>query len=380
VRNLGVEVYEPRHWGLEFLGLAKARNRILELIESEYLLSVDSDVLLERDYIKKMSEYIGFDSSVAGMGAKQVELYRSDIGDKCRATVEMRDLSMPLAEQQNEYVPFLLGSNNIYDVRILKKLGEKLSSNPNRPFNDSLNSNYEDADLGEKLIANGYKLYKIPSILTLHLQKDSLKSYIDRAYRYRVFKWELKGAFGDFDTYQKKLEHNINYANMGLGIARDKNRHELICPMIILGYNFFVRDTIKFFEYGEIKIAQNIYASIKKALAEIQNIQLKILLEAENSEYFERANEIIVGAAEGFYTTIYEWLVGLGKIDFDTGIHLEKRSIDEIVKSSEAKKYNIDELCFEILGIGSDFLSTNSEINDKISIIREKFEFFNKEV
>jgi glycosyltransferase involved in cell wall biosynthesis len=376
----GVQVYGPKYWGLEFLGLAKARNRILEFVDSEYLLSVDSDVLLERDYIKKMSEHIGFAGGVAGIGAKQIELYRNKIGDKCRAVIEMRDLSTPLDEQQNEYVPFLLGSNNIYDVGALRSLGKKLSSNPNRPFNDSLNSNYEDADLGEKLMIEGYKLYKIASVLTLHLQKDTLQSYIDRAYRYRVFKWELKGAFRDFDSYQKKCEHNINYANMGLSIAMDKNRPELICPMIALGFNFFIRDAIKFFEYGEIKIAQKICASVKKALNEIQNTQLKKLIKADNSEYFEKADEIIGGASEDFYENIYEWLASIGRIDLDISCHLEKKSIEEIIRNSEAKKYNTDELCFEILGVDSGFLSSNNEIDNKISMIKDKFEFFNEEV
>ncbi len=271
----GVEFYPKEHFGnFERLGLGRARNRILELIDTPYLLSVDSDIIIRPDHIERALPVMEADPMLGGIAGKQIELNRSELGDRCRAVVEMRDLHKPIASQKAEYRDFILGSNNIYRVAALHKVGLIENNNRYRPYEDKFMSNYEDVDIGIKLRKQGYKLLWDPSIHTYHLQKDDVRTFIDRAYRYRVFfKWQLQGAFEDADLYRKKIEHNINYTQMGFDILCEKSRWYLSYPFIIAGFTFFLED-ISRFEHGH-PMAQKIYSSFVKSLDSFVSEEIK---------------------------------------------------------------------------------------------------------
>jgi len=285
VKEEGCEFYSPSYFGFEFLGLGRARNRILELIDTPYLLSVDSDILLEKDHIEKALPLFDKDETIAGVAGKQIELNRIHIADRARAVVEMRDLEREL---EPCYKDFLLGSNNIYKVSILKEVGVKENKNPHRPFEDSLISNYEDVDIGIKLRKYGYKLYFDPSIKTYHLQKDTLHSFVNRAYRYRVFKWQLQGAFEDSEIYKKRVAHNINYANMGISMAHEKARYYLVYPFLFAGFNFFLEDIFKFLEVGNKAFANKIYGSFVKSLDFFVSKNIKNAILTDNHYLLEK--------------------------------------------------------------------------------------------
>ncbi len=290
----GIEFYSPSYFGLNFLGLGRARNRILELIDTKYLLSVDSDIIIEPDHIEKVLPLFDIDEKIAGIAGKQIELNRIHIGDRARAVVEMRDLSVPLDEQKACYKDFILGSNNIYDVEKLREVGLIENKNPCRPFEDSLVSNYEDVDIGNKLHKQGYKLYFDPSIKTYHMQKDTLHSFVHRAYRYRVFKWEIKGAFKDHEIYQRRIDHNVNYTNMGIEIAYEKARYYLIYPFVFAGFNFFLEDILKFIEVGNVEYASKIYNSFQKVLPLFASENIKQAILKDNA-YLLKEIDLIEG-------------------------------------------------------------------------------------
>ncbi len=285
VKEEGCEFYLPSYFGFDFLGLGRARNRILELIDTPYLLSVDSDILLEKNHIEKVLPLFEKDETIAGVAGKQIELNRIHIADRARAVVEMRDLEREL---EPCYKDFLLGSNNIYKVSVLREIGKKENNNPNRPFEDSLISNYEDVDIGIKLRKHGYKLYFEPSIKTYHLQKDTLHSFVNRAYRYRVFKWQMQGAFENSTIYQKRIEHNINYTNMGINMAHEKARYYLVYPFIFAGFNFFLEDIFKFIEVGNNVFANKIYSSFIKSLDFFLSKDIKNAILADNAYMLEK--------------------------------------------------------------------------------------------
>lgn len=325
----GVEFYSPEYFGFKFLGLGRARNRILNLIDTPYLLSVDSDVVLEKDYIKKLLPVIDGNNELAGIAGKQIEFNRIFIPDKLRATIEMRDLYFPLKEQKREYRDFLLGSNNIYKVDCLHSISSY-------PFNDNLTTNYEDVDIGEKLRRKGYKLLWIPDVLTFHLQKDNLFSFINRAYRYRVFKWKLKGAFKDLDIYKGKIEHNINYTKMGFNIAIEKKRFYLLYPYFLIGFYFFLKDAEIFQQKNQYNIANSIISSFFKAVDDLKNIELKEFLLNDIAKIikFEKVNirSISNEIDEWFYNLInFKILKDLYESDdkcFEKLLLLSRKRID----------------------------------------------------
>jgi len=311
VREEGCEFYSPQDFGLEFLGLSRARNRILELIDTPYLLSVDSDIILEKNHIEKLLPVLQNDKTIAGVAAKQIEFNRLTLGDKARAVIEMRDLDIPLKDQSGRFQNFLLGSNNIYKVEILKEVGEKYNNNPYRPFDEELTTNYEDALLGERITNLGYKLYWTPEILTYHLQKDDVKSFVNRAYRYRVFKWKLKGAFKDYNIYKGKIEHNINYTLMGFDYVSKKAKAELSYPVYLIGFNFFLEDILFFMEAGNVQYASRIYNTFYKSLKFMDN-ELKEYILKDNQYILNKLNFKV---SDDIDKDIFEWFKKLAKGD-----------------------------------------------------------------
>ena len=268
VRAEGVEFYSPQDFGFDFLGLGRARNRILDLIDTPYLLSVDSDVVIEKDYIKKLLPILDDNEEIAGIAGKQIELNRIYLPDRARAVIEMRDLLLPLNQQQAHFQDFLLGSNNIYRVDSLQKISY-------HPFEDDLTTNYEDVDIGSKLRGIGYKLFFTPEVLTYHLQQDDLYSFVNRAYRYRVFKWKLRGAFENLEIYAGKTEHNINYTKMGFEIAIKKRRYYLLYPYFLIGFYFFLKDAEFFRKANRNDVAAKIRALFFEYLNMIKNQELQ---------------------------------------------------------------------------------------------------------
>jgi len=345
VKEEGVEFYPKEYFGnFARLGLGRARNRILELIDTPYLLSVDSDILVHPDHIEKAMPHFEKDSMLAGVAGKQIELNRTEIGDKCRAIVDMRDLNIPVSENKPAYKEFVMGSNNIYRTDVLYKVGEFENSNKFRPFEDSLMSNYEDVDIGIKINKQGYKILWDPSILTYHLQKDSLRTYIDRAYRYRVFKWALQGAFEDDELYRKKIEHNINYTQMGFDILCEKSRWYLAYPYMLVGFTFFIEDIFRF-EQGH-PMALKIYNSFVKSLDHFVSEKIRHGVLDYNKELLNKINYKPTGDIDD---EIFGWFCSLAKLEVlhkkYPAMHDKKTvetDIDLKVKAVEASKNRME--------------------------------------
>lgn len=336
--------YPKEHFGnFEILGLGRARNRILELIDTPYLLSVDSDILVRPDHIERCMPLFEKDPMLGGVAGKQIELNRSELGDRCRAVVDMRDLNQPIASQKAVFKEFVMGSNNIYKTDALHIVGEIHNGNKFRPFEDSLMSNYEDVDIGLKLTKQGYRILWDPSILTYHLQKDDVRTYINRAYRYRVFKWALQGAFRDDALYRKKIEHNINYAQMGFNILCEKSRWYLSYPFMLAGFTFFLED-ISRFEKGH-PMAAKIYSSFMKSLEHFASPDIRDGILEYNRDILSTVECSSDGEVD---EEIYDWFVRLATLKVlhkkFPAMHDKKTSETDTAlkaKAVEASKYRM---------------------------------------
>jgi glycosyltransferase involved in cell wall biosynthesis len=288
-RNLGAEVYEPKYWGVEFLGLAKARNRILELVDSEYLLSVDSDAELNPNYVEQIMHEFEKYPDISGAGGKLIDLHRTRVGDAFRATIVMRDLITPLSSKKEKYVDWLSGSQNIYKVSSLKSVGELENDNPCRPFDENLNTNYEDIDIGNKLNRHGFGLHYNPQILAYHHQRDGVNSSIDRWYRYHIDRHLKDCSFDSLENYQKqRLPYLQNIFKEAQETILDKRRYGLI-PLLQMSQGFFLkRDSEKL---GQ-KISFELFKSFSDELVEFGEERFlylengsdsKVIIDFENS-------------------------------------------------------------------------------------------------
>jgi len=282
----------------------------LELIDTPYLLSVDSDIIVRPDHIERLLPYFDKYPDLGGIAGKQIELNRSELGDRCRAVVEMRDLHTSIASQKEVFKDFILGSNNIYKTEALHKVGIAENGNKFRPFEDSFMSNYEDVDIGIKLRKQGYQLLWTLEVHTYHLQKDDVRTFIDRAYRYRVFKWVLHGAFENDELYRSKIEHNINYTQMGFDILCEKSRWYLAYPFILAGFTFFLEDIFRF-EEGH-PMASKIYSSFVKSLEHFVSHEVK-----QGVLEYSKAllDKIDIKLADDIDEEIFGWFMKLAKLD-----------------------------------------------------------------
>jgi len=343
VRSEGVQFFPKEHFGdFDILGLGRARNRILELIDTPYLLSVDSDIILNPDHIERLLPMMEADPQLGGIAGKQIELNRTEMGDRCRAVVDMRDIYKPVDEYESEFRDFILGSNNIYRTEALHKVGLAENGNKFRPFEDSFMSNYEDVDIGIKLRKHGYKLLWESSVHTYHLQKDDVRTFINRAYRYRVFKWLLKGAFEDEILYRRKVEHNINYVKMGLDIITEKSRWYLAYPFFLAGFTFFLEDILRF---GDSNGAGKIYGAFFKSLDYFKSEELKEGVLGYNSELIKS----IKIKPDGIDEEVFDWFLSLAELTvFDKkfpAMHdrkLSETDIDIKIKALEMSKKRME--------------------------------------
>jgi len=309
VKEEGCEFYSPSYFGFEFLGLGRARNRILELIDTPYLLSVDSDILLDKDHIEKVLPMFAFDKDIAGIAGKQIELNRIHVADVARALVDGKDLLEPISQQTAMYRNFLMGSNSIYKVECLKEVGKKYNNNACRAFNDELTSNYEDVDIGNKLRSLGYKLYWTPEVLTYHLQKDDLETFIRRAYRYKLFEWRLNGAFNSKELYEKRIKQVQDYVQRGFEIAYKKSRAYLAYPFFIIGFKFFIDDIKIFLEENNSDFARKIHNSFLKSLNYFVSDILKeeVMRKCQFQDFKYDENDID--------ETLFTWFVTLARLE-----------------------------------------------------------------
>lgn len=360
-KNLGVEVFEPKHWNLEFLGLAKARNRILELIDTEFLLSIDSDVELMPNFVQNIANEYEKHPHIAGCGGKLIDLHRSRLGDKYRAVILMRDLYTPLCTKNEKFVDWLSGSQNIYRVSALKDVGLKLNNSEFRPFNDELNTNYEDIDIGNKLNGCGYKLFYNPKIVSHHHQKDSVVSAINRHFRYRINEHIFANNLTEFDRYENKIDANIKEFENALNLVLEKNRFALLYPVFLLAIHLFLADT----KYASGDIKDAIFNSFAKYSQNsyLQNALKSVNLEqnfTKNSKNYTKLDSFLDSLLNFKYfpkellDSSYSYFINEQNLDFkNVRISFFDKNYNKTNYTicTKFEDYNDDELFFELKGL-----------------------------
>jgi GT2 family glycosyltransferase len=317
-RSLGAEVYTPADWQFDFLGLSKARNRILELVDTEYVLSVDSDAELSPNYVEQIMAELGKHPDVSGVGGKLIDLYRSRAGDAFRATIVMRDLITPLSCKKEKYVDWLSGSQNIYKVSALKRVGKLESANQCRPFDENLKTNYEDIDIGNKLNRHGFKLYYNPQILAYHHQRDSVDSSIDRWYRYHIDRHLKDGSFNSLESYKKeRLPYLQNIFREARDTITDRRRYGLI--------HLLEKSQELFLQKDNEKLGQEI-----------------------SFELFEPFSDELVGYGKERFCHLENSTDARVIIDFENSPNSDT---DFLTIKAVFERYNFDELRYELKGL-----------------------------
>lgn len=164
------------------LGLGAARNTALREAKTPFLAAIDSDVVLEPDWLERVMA--AFDApAVGGVGGNLLERHVLTAGDRWRDTF-MRQSHGERARD----VEGLFGSNTVFRTEVLRRAGG---------YNERCRTNGEDADLSRRVRASGQRLVYAPEARCHHLRRDDSLSIMNTFWRWLYyFKYDERPTFG----------------------------------------------------------------------------------------------------------------------------------------------------------------------------------------
>jgi len=160
-------------------GLSYCRNLAFKNSQNNIIASIDSDVVLENNWLEIMLQLIK-KNDLTLYGGKMVEKYTNNIYNNWRAKYYsqnwgLNDLDNP---------PFIFGCNSIQKKNVWRKVGG---------YDENLMTNGEDVDYSNKVkMIDEFSLFYSSKAISYHLQEDDLKSLSARVWRYHSFGYKLK--------------------------------------------------------------------------------------------------------------------------------------------------------------------------------------------
>ncbi len=149
-------------------GAASATNRAIDAASYDIICSVDSDVILHRDWLKKIIPEFS-DPKVAAVQG----YYKTPNGVSFWAKVMGYDAEARYDEIPSKYVTHVCTGNTAYRKEVLQKVGL---------FDTSFVYGY-DNDMSYRLLKAGYKLVFVKDALCDHYWKSSFWGYIKQQFR-----------------------------------------------------------------------------------------------------------------------------------------------------------------------------------------------------
>ena len=204
-------------------GLASARNAAIHAANHDYIASIDVDCIAEPHWLERLMSNLKGDS-VAGVGGRLVEKYRSRLADRWRA-VHMRQ---NWGEKRIVNPPFLFGCNTLFKKTALESVGL---------YHTRFRTNGEDVDISHRLREKGYTLIYDPSAGATHLKRDSVFSVLraDWQWGYRSLNETMKYERNSHIVYH-------NYVNTKYRLRQDISSHRyslLVLDLMLLFYHTY---------------------------------------------------------------------------------------------------------------------------------------------
>jgi glycosyltransferase involved in cell wall biosynthesis len=163
-------------------GLACARNTGLNHARYDYVASIDSDVALDKNWLKNIMKNFE-DKKILGASGQLVE-------DMHGYYVDWRRIHMAQNWGENKLLnpDFMFGSNCVLDKKKIKPAGG---------YDERYKTNYEDVDFSHRLRAKGLVYVYDPRSICYHRKNDSLLSLMKSYYRWNYFAYPLPKSFGN---------------------------------------------------------------------------------------------------------------------------------------------------------------------------------------
>ena len=177
------------------LGLGTARNTGVKEARTEFVASLDADVVAEPDWLERLM--VEFDDpEVVGVGGELIEHYQRGMANRWRAT----HMRQSRGGKRVVNPPFLWGANNVFRRQALFDTGL---------YDERCRTNGEDVPVSRALRARNKTLVYAPSARCRHLRQDTLGSILDTYWR-----WRFYGNWNEISLYWTFKQNKGNFKYM----------------------------------------------------------------------------------------------------------------------------------------------------------------------
>jgi glycosyltransferase involved in cell wall biosynthesis len=157
-------------------GIATTRNTAILSTKNEFVAALDCDCIPETNWLEILMYHL-LDETIACVGGRLEDLYKSDLADRWRTYYLRQNLGNKILTEP----PLIFGSNSVYRKSVLLDINL---------YNDKFKTNFEDFDLSKRLLKKGYKLLYDPNALVYHLKKDSIRSVLEANWRWHFYGYQ----------------------------------------------------------------------------------------------------------------------------------------------------------------------------------------------
>lgn len=190
VKSFGVEVVKHP----KTMGITKTRNTALEHSRGEFVACVDSDVILEDDWLEKiMGNFTA--GGVGGVGGRIIETNRDSLVGQWVMAHRNSDGG---TERMNP--PSLPAGAVVYRRNALMEIGG---------YNDDKRYDHSDLDASMRVIQIGYVLTYEPEAICYHHFSGTIRSLFDGLWRFKRDAFVNCGLFTNGLGLQRKVKINL---------------------------------------------------------------------------------------------------------------------------------------------------------------------------
>jgi len=160
-------------------GLAKSRNIALKYSKYDFLASIDSDVVCEKNWLETLFNTMK-EKDADLIGGKLIDKFIEEPANHWRSYY----LKQNWGNEQINNPQFIFGANSLLNKKKIRDLGIE--------YNEKFRTNGEDVNFSNILKSKNCNLYYEPNALCYHYQFDDVISLSNRYWRYSFYGAGLK--------------------------------------------------------------------------------------------------------------------------------------------------------------------------------------------